>query len=162
MEGQRADDDVVGFGLEFEVLDGHAPVFRPEGSVLPVGLFQHFFGRVDAGAGDRAVFDGIAAVPAVSAAEIEYPFAAEVGQHFFQNVPFSGTGQAVDGTGHAAVFAEEAVVVIGIGPGGVFFFSRRFSGGAFCPFPFCCHGVVLTRPFLIQVWECGVLHGSCH
>lgn len=99
MESQRADDDIEALRLEFEILNRHTTVIYPERAVSFLCLMQHFFRDVDTGTRNGAMFDGIAAVPSIAAAEIQNALAATVRHHFFEGMPFALRLQALFANG---------------------------------------------------------------
>ncbi len=122
VEGEGAEDGVETAVRKADVL--HRAAGKPDilkGILLP-GHRQHLLRQVDAEDLFRPVFGGVKGVPAVTAAEVQHPFAGKVRQHRPQGLPLPGPFQAESGTGHLAVFPEKDRVVVT-----VFFHKLRFS-----------------------------------
>ena len=112
VEGQGAEDQVELALVKIRLLNGAAVVGNARVRRGLAGFFQHFFRKVDSDCLGGALFDGIAAMPAKAAAQIQNLFACQRRKKGFQLPPFPGGGQPLAGAGHIAVFFKKMRVVI--------------------------------------------------
>ena len=112
VEGQRAEHHVKAARSEGQVLHGGAAVLDHRPAVLFAGGLQHLFGKVHAQHRDRALLGGVGTVPAVTAAQVQHPFARKFRQQLFQLVPFACTCQPLLRASHLAVLFKKLRVVV--------------------------------------------------
>ena len=112
VEGQRAYHHIKAAGGEVQILHGPLTVFNGGMRILFPGGVQHLLGQVGAPNGDGAVVGGVFAVPAIAAAQVQYPLSGKIREQPFQLPPFSCAGKSFSGAGHLAVFIKKERVVI--------------------------------------------------
>ena len=131
VEGQGAEHHVKAALREGQVLHGGAAVLDGRGAVFDPGRLQHLFRQVDPQDIGRPVPGGVAAVPAVAAAQVQHPLPGKIRQELLQLPPLPRPLQALGGAEHLTVFLEKERVIVGVLFHGIplFWFSR--TGGGF-------------------------------
>ena len=112
MENQVGEDQVVGRRGVGIVLQGAHLVPDDRVGVLFPGGGDHLLALVDSQNLGGSLLDGILAVPAIAAPQVQDGFPRQRGKEGEELVPFAGPGQAFPAAGHLGVFLEETVVVV--------------------------------------------------
>ena len=131
VEGQGAEHHIKAALREGQVLHGGAAVLDGRGAVFDPGRLQHLLRQVGPQDIGRPVPGGVAAVPAVAAAQVQHPLPGKIRQEFLQLPPLPRPLQALGGAEHLAVFLEKDRIVIGVFFHGIPLFWFFRAGGGF-------------------------------